>query len=351
MRSPFIPVALAFLVLNACGDGIKPDQRSSPSTTVDSLALAIQELEARMVKDPGNAANYAERARVYARMDSVRLAINDLVRATALDSLNNGYRLDLGDLYFASVQMDKATSAFERVLAVDPENVKALLKLAEIKLILRDHKASVDLVNRALRKDPNLANGYYLKGFVHMEMGDTALAISSFRTAVEQDPNDYRSFMQLGLLSARSNDPLALEYFNTAIALRPRSVEALYGKAMFLQETGRDSAALETYARIMEVDSTNPVAHYNSGFVRMEYLRDLAGAKQDFSTAIKLNANYYQAWYNRGVAMERGGQLDSAAANYQMALMIEPDFQDAALALDRLARKGVRIKMRERKAS
>jgi tetratricopeptide (TPR) repeat protein len=334
-----------------CDQGAKTDPGPAAATPVDSLALAIQEVGARMVKDPGNAANYAERARLYVRMDSLRLAINDLERAAALDSSNRSYRLDLGDLYFTTVQMDKAALAFDRVLASDPENVDALLKLAEIKLILRDHKTSVELVNRALRKDPNLAMGYYLKGFVHMEMGDTALAISSFRTAVEQDPRDYRSFMQLGLLSAQRNDPLALDYFNTAIELRPRSVEALYAKAMFLQETGRDSAALETYARIMAIDSTNAVAHYNSGFVRMEYLRDLAGAKQDFSKAIKLNTDYYQAWYNRGVAMERGGQLDSAAANYQMALMIQPDFQDAAMALDRLARKGVRIKMREKRGS
>lgn len=339
---------LPLLGFIACTGGGAPPTPPVQEAPVDSLTQAIRAVEQRIVSAPENAALYMERALLHQRADSLRLAVLDMERAVALDSTNTTYRTTLGVLYYTMVQVDKATAQFEKVIALDPSNVDALLRLAEIRLVLRDHMGSIDLVNRALRQDPNLAQGYYLKGFVYIELGDTSTAISSFRTAVEQDPTDHRSFVQLGVLSARRNDPLALQYFNTAIGLRPRSVEALYGKAMFLQETGHDSAALETYRRIMEVDSTNAMAHYNSGFVRMEYLRDLAGAKRDFGRAIALNPDYFQAWYNRGVAMERSGQLDSAAANYQMALVIQPGFADAALALERLAAKGVRIKLREK---
>jgi tetratricopeptide (TPR) repeat protein len=283
---------------------------------------------------------------LYRSVDSLRAAINDMQRAVALDSMNTAYNTTLGELYYTSVQVDKATAQFEKAIALEPFNTDALLKLAEIKLVLRDYSASIDLVNKALRQDPSLAQGYYLKGWVYMEKGDTTTAISSFRTAVEQDPANYRCFMQLGLLSSAQRDPLALQYFNTALELRSNSVEALYGKAMYAQEAGMDSLALECYARILELDSTNSLAHYNSGFVRMEYLRDLERAKKDFSEAIRLEPNYYQAWYNRGVAMERTSQLDSAAANYQVVLTIEPGFTEAARALERLSAKGVRIKMR-----
>lgn len=339
---------LPLLGVIACTGGEAPSVPPVPEAPVDSLTLAIRAVEQRIVNAPGDASLYMERALLHQRADSLKLAVLDMERAVALDSSNADYRITLGGLYYTLVQVDKATAQFEKVIAQDPTNVDALLRLAEIRLVLRDHMGSIELVNQALRQDANLAQGYYLKGFVYMEMGDTNTAISSFRTAVEQDPTDHRSFVQLGVLSARRNDPLALQYFNTAIALRPRSVEALYGKAMFLQESGQDSAALETYRRIMEVDSTNAMAHYNSGFVRMEYLRDLDGAKRDFGRAIALNPDYYQAWYNRGVAMERSGQLDSAAANYQMALVIQPGFTDAARSMDRLAAMGVRIKLREK---
>ena len=343
-------VIRALLVLTSCtllmACNEPPAATLSPTTSpVDSVALAIRSVEQRIVSSPGDAALYVERAKLYMSIDSLKLAINDVQRAVALDSNDVEKRILLGNLYYTTVQVDKATTQFDRALVLQPENTEALLRLAEIKLVLRDHKGSIDLVNKALRKDPNLAKGYYLKGWVYMELGDTATAISSYRTATEQDPQDYQSFLQLGLLSAGKDDPLALQYLNTAIELRPFSVEAHYAKAMFAQEHGKDSLALETYARIMAIDSNNALAPYNSGYVRMEHLNDPGRAKADFSKAIALNTNYYPAWYNRGVAMERTGQLDSAAANYQIALRIEPGFTEAAVALDRLAKQGVRIKM------
>ena len=193
------PVLFLFALLLACNE--PPAATVPPSTSpVDSVALAMRSVEQRMVSDPGDAALYVERAKLYMRIDSLRLAVKDMQRAVALDSNDAEKRILLGNLYYTTVQVDKATTQFDRALVLQPENTEALLRLAEIKLVLRDHKGSIDLVNKALRKDPNLAKGYYLKGWVYMELGDTATAISSYRTATEQDPQDYQSFLQLGLL-------------------------------------------------------------------------------------------------------------------------------------------------------
>ena len=40
------------------------------------------------------------------------------------------------------------------------------------------------------------------------------------------DPQDYKAYMELGKLSAARHDPLAEQFYNTALELRPRSVEA-----------------------------------------------------------------------------------------------------------------------------
>jgi tetratricopeptide (TPR) repeat protein len=176
-----------------------------------------------------------------------------------------------------------------------------------------------------------------------METGDTALAISSFRTCVEQDPTHYKGFMQLGVLHSRLGDPLAMDYYNTAIELRPRETEAWYNKAMFAQENGMDSLALECYDRIKQLDPRNALAWYNSGYVRLEHLNDPQQAIRDLTAAGKLEPKYYQAFYNRGLAYERKGVLDSAAMDHQRALKIKPDYAPAAEGLSRLQRMGVRI--------
>ncbi|MFT3885696.1 MAG: tetratricopeptide repeat protein [Flavobacteriales bacterium] len=207
----------------------------------------------------------------------------------------------------------------------------------------------MDLVNAVLKEDPNIAHGYFLKGWIHMETHDTARAISSFRTAVEQDPQDYDAYIMLGKISAAKHDPLAAQYYATATTLRPRSIEAWYNKGIYHQDHGEDSLALDCYAHILAIDPGNALAYYNTGWVKLEHLNDLNGAKHDFSQAIALQPNYFNAWYNRGVAMERMAQLDSAAANYQVTLSIAPNHPLAIEALDRLQSKGVWIKMRDKK--
>ena len=81
----------------------------------------------------------------------------------------------------------------------------------------------------------------------------------------------------------------------------------------------------------------------------MEHLDDPQSAKGSFSKAIALEPAYVDAWFNRGLAMEKLDQLDSAAANYQVALSIRANYPLASYGLDRLAAKGVRIKIREGK--
>lgn len=302
-------------------------------------------MDRRILDDPGNASLYVERSRLQAARDSSRLALADMERALAIDSGQVEHLLLAGDMSYAAVDVAKARRRFQRAMELAPDDPRPRLKLAEIELVLRHYKEGMVLVNDALRRDPNNAKGYHLKGWIHMESGDTAMAISSFRTAVEQDPRYYDAYLMLGRLCAARHDPLAEQYYRSAIELRPGLTEPVYNLGLYYQDHGADSAALSCYAYIKQVEPNNPLPWYNTGWVLLELRKDPAAAKAEFSKAIELGTNYADAWYNRGVAMERTAQMDSAAANYMVCLRIQPDHGLAAAGLERLARKGVRIKL------
>ncbi len=339
-------------LLVSCGHNNQQQADTStvhPASATDSIGIALVAIDQRIVADPGNAALYAERAQLYTARDSTKRALFDMERAIRLDSMNVEYHLRAGDLYYKTIQVDKALKQFTRAGELAPTDVRPRLKLAEIDLVLRKYPESMDLVNGVLRQDPTAAHGYYLKGWIHMETHDTDRAISSFRTAVEQDAQDYDSYLILGKLSAARRDPLAEQYYSTASDLRPELVEAIYNKAIFCQDNGKDSTALACYQRIKKIDPHNALAWNNSGWIRLEHFHDYEQAKRDFSKAIDIETNYADAWYNRGVAMERTNELDSAAANYQICLSIQPAHTLAAEAVDRLVKKGVRIKSHEKR--
>ena len=346
VASTMLSIIAVFFIAACGGTGTAPV--TAPVAAQDFFRASMDSINARIVQDPDRASLYDNRAEIFLSVDSLAAAQRDMERAIRLDSNDVNRRLRLGDLYYRTTQVSKAQAQFEKAAQMDPSNTSAMLKQAEIQLVLRNYAKSMTLVNDALRKDEHAAHGYFLKGWIHMETGDTGLALSSFRTAVEQNAEDYPAYIMLGKIRGAKHDPLAEQYYATAINLRPKSVEAWYNKGMYHQENGQDSLALDCYEHIMGIDPKNALAWYNSGYIRMEHLHDLVGAKEDFSKAIQLEPGYADAWYNRGLAEERTNELDSAAANYEIVISMRPDHTLAAQGLDRLQRQGVRIKIRDR---
>lgn len=332
---PLLP-ALAALLVTACN----PGATDAPSNEAWGT---LQELEQRILKDPTNASLFAERAKYFDGLDSARLALNDWKRAVALDSTNIPYRLALADLFYRKVRVEDAETVLRKAMDMDPLGTEARLKLSELKLIQREYVEAMELANAALRIDQQNPRGYFLKGWIHMEAGDTALAISSFRTAVEQDPAFHDAFVQLGQLHAALKQPLAAQYYTSALELKPTSVEALYGLGMYAQESGQDSLALACYLRIQEVAPQNALGWYNAGYVWLELRRQPAQARPFFERAIAVLPTWPEAYYNRGLTFELEGRLDSAMLDYKRALALAPDMTLSAEGLQRLQSKGLRV--------
>ena len=325
-------------LLIACTANEEKDPK--PELTVDDRLAALDE---QIIASPRNAQLFADRARLNQARDSVTLALIDWTRALALDSTNAGFHQGISDLYFQKIRMDEAEDHLRKAVRLDPKAPGPRLKLAEIKLLQRQYNEAMGWANDALRLDQQNAKGYFLKGWIHMESGDTALAISSYRTAVEQDPTMHDAFVQLGVLHGAKGDPLALQYYNTALDLEPNSTETLYALGMFAQDNGMDSLAIKCYDRIKELDADNVLAWYNTGYILLEHKKDTRSARRQFAKAIALAPLFPEAYFNRGLTYEIDGMLDSAFVDYRQTLAIVPDYTPAANGMERLRSKGLRI--------
>ena len=63
------------------------------------------------------------------------------------------------------------------------------------------------------------------------------------------------------------------------------------------------------------------------------YMKDYKSAITHFTDAIRVNSEYAEAFYNRGVAFELTGATKSAEKDYRQTLSIVPRFK---LAKDKL---------------
>jgi len=314
------------------------NNNNNVQTTPDSTLSAINQ---RIAADPGNFKNYLDRAKYYSGLELFNNAFQDIARAFTADSTKAEIFLVKGDVFWKRQQIKEAYIEYTRCIELDSSNTECLLNKAGIDIALRNYDKAREHINSALQQNEFLPYAYYLRGRMYKEQRDTNMAASSYKTAIEVDPNYYDAYIEVGLLYAEQKNDLAKEYYNSAIAIKPSSVEAWYNKAMFLQETGfkdkkRYNEAFACYDSILKIDRNFVASYFNKGYIFLEYKVQYDSSAYYFTKAIQQYPQYYQAYYNRGLSYESLNKRKEAESDYRMALSIQPDYTDAAISLNRI---------------
>ncbi len=329
----FFLVATAFL---SCKEKKQPIETGIVKDTSD-VAGQLSELNARIAAQPRQAELYYQRALLYQKMKRMEDAQNDLLQAIRIDSTRADYFLVLADIYFSARRIYYARNALKKALEVDPDNLKAHGKLAEVFFILKKYNESMSHTTAMLQLSPDYPLAYFIRGMIYKETGDTPRALSAFQSAVESDPDYYQAHMQLGVLFQLKNNPVCLEYFNHALRIRPESEEALYGRAMYLQENNELDKAIQDYTQILKINARHKHAHFNLGYIHYTYLQEYTQAIRHYSDAIACDPSYAEAYFNRGLCYEVTGNLSLARADYEKALQLRPGYHLPREALQRIA--------------
>lgn len=337
-------LVIAFLMTPAgcrqdSGSG-QTDTLSTQDTSQSAIDRRFRELNEQLLRDSLNPGLLFERAQLMKIRGNIPGAYQEMERVVTLDSGKADYFLALADIAFRALQVPRSIEAFERCLRIDPKNTEAHLRLAELYFYLKAYPKAIESANNALRLNDRLARAYSIKGFVYKESGDTAKAISSFQTVLELDPENYDTQRELGRIFAAKKDPLALQYYNNALRIRPGSGEILYNRGLYYQESGQLKEAEADYATLLASDPKDPDAHHNLGYIALRYKEDYPAAIRHFTDAIRYNPEYAEAYYHRGLAEERMGNRTAALTDYRKATTIYPSFALAKDGIKRVAGRG-----------
>lgn len=310
----------------------KPKQDPIEQTTGDP---AIDQITAEIQKSPRDPSLYLARSELFYERQAYDQAIADLASVLKLDSTNLQAHHLLADVYLDDYQSARALATLQRASVLYPDSINTKLKLSEFQLILKQYEPALQTLADIMRIHPGNPEALFMLGMVYRDQGKTELAIGAFQSAVERNPDMSEAWVILGDLMDRTNNPLAVQYFDNAIRVDPNNVSAWHAKAYFLQNNEQISEALEIYKKIHVLDPQYPEAYLNSAILLM-YMDSLDLAMNELDILAKVDPSNPATYFYKGKIYQFQDQKDLAKQSFEQALRLDKDYDQARDAIEEL---------------
>jgi len=332
MKNIFLWSFLLAMLLVACKES---ENKASSERINTDIIPAIEDLDVLISENPENPNLYFDRASVYIENEGYQEAINDLNKAISIDSLKPEYHHLLADSYLDYFQSKKAIDALKRALTIFPNRTATELKLSEFYLIVKQYEKSIQTAAEILSREPTNGEAYFMMGMNFRANEDTVKSIYNFQAAIENDPELIDAWIILGMLHEAQNDPKALQYYNGALEVESNNIQVLHAKAYFLQNNGEISEAQKLYKKIIQLDRNYMDAPLNSGILYLEQ-DSINQAFEQFNILVENVPQNPMGYYYRGICHEQLGRIEAAQEDYNNALRLNPNYEQAARALKRV---------------
>src|SRR5690606_7679646 len=116
----------------------------------------------------------------------------------------------------------------------------------------------------------------------------------------------------------------------------PAHEAAGYAKAKFLQDFGKYDEAIALYGELVKQHPDCQHCYYNLGAINLEVKKDPKKALGYFTKAIEIEPNYADAYFARGYTYVKLNDKESAKADYNMCIKIQPNYTEAIIQLRNL---------------
>jgi tetratricopeptide (TPR) repeat protein len=157
-----------------------------------------------------------------------------------------------------------------------------------------------------LRENPALYQLHTSIGNVHKAQGNLDQAVAEYRLVLEQDPSNSAALVSAGdALAKQGKFDEALPYFEKAVEINPLDEAVAYNVAELCFNSGNVAKAVDFYKRATAIKPDWATAHLKTGYAHLNL-----------------------------------GQLDEAAAEFQMVLEVAPGGPEAAQAQAALSSLG-----------
>ena len=238
-------------------------------------------------------------------------------------------------------RIPEATKYFETVLQVNPRIVAANLAMAELSLSRGDPEAAGRYARTALKEDPRSPLALVLVGNLAVQQKKADEAIGHFRKALDGNPNLVMAYLGLGYAyQQKGQRAQAIQAYRKAVELAPKEAAAHNNLAWILaDEKASQDEALRHAQQALTLQPGNGRILDTLGWVYYHQGK-YAEAEKQFRSASEALPRVAVIQYHLGLVAHKQGRTVEAVTALKRALLMEPNFEEAAAARKLVAGAG-----------
>ena len=169
-----------------------------PRSHTVTLDRAVVFFTQRIVKDPGNAVNYQDRATAYRLLGQYDAALGDISVAISLEPGDAAYLNSRGSIYEEKKEYERAIASYNAAIRLNPGDWMAWANAAGARYALKQYDKAVQNYSRAIQLRPGLPDLYRFRADCWFGKGDFERAIADHNRALQIDPKN------IGALNGRA---------------------------------------------------------------------------------------------------------------------------------------------------
>jgi len=298
---------------------------------------AVKDYDKAIKKDNKNSDFFLGRGKCYDKLGDYSKTMRDYTSAIDLDNNNlQAWKLRAA-LYASKGDYIKALGDYKISTTINKTDTAVFFKMFDLHSLTGNLSSAEEDLNKVIAIDPKIASAYYKRGLLFSRRENIPHALDDFSTAIKADPGYSAAFYQRGLCNVKLRRiSQAGEDFANArkSGLDEPSLKNVSTIAKQYYTEGVDQftkhamdSSLHLFNTAILIDPY--VAEYR--FKRGEYyflVKDYAAAMSNYTDAIQLKENYYDAWYKRGCTKFNQRNYEQAIPDLEMAIRINPKIPD-----------------------
>lgn len=212
-----------------------------------------------------------------------------------------------------------AAPYFEEAVKLDKQNDVAYAKLGALYDTKGQGDKAIANYEKAIAINPDYSTLYAPLGLAYLDAGEIAKAESCLQKSEAGGIDTVETrFLRGVLLFKQNKNSEALASFDRALELDPRFAAAQYYRGQVLDRLGQQDQAIAAYQKTLVIDPSYAPASFDLGvsyYNKGDYTRSAVA----YQTVVKNDANNYQAHFNLASTYRQLERYADANAEYKLA--------------------------------